>query len=53
MYWHQALLLAVGYLLGGKLGARVLEWVRPKLLAWGIVAFGVGLSGYYFVRFYG
>lgn len=53
VYWHEALLLAVGYLLGGKLGARVLEWIRPKLLAWGIVAFGVGLSGYYFMRFYG
>lgn len=53
VYWHEALLLALGYLIGGKLGARVLEWIRPKLLAWGIVAFGVGLSGYYFMRFYG
>lgn len=53
VYWHEALLLALGYLLGGKLGARVLVWIKPKLLAWGIVVFGIGLSGYYFVRFYG
>ncbi len=52
VYWHEALLLALGYLLGGKLGARVLEWIKPRLLAWGIVAFGMALSGYYFIRFY-
>ncbi|ART79804.1 sulfite exporter TauE/SafE family protein [Oceanisphaera avium] len=52
VYWQGGLVLALGYLLGGKLGAQVLTWVNPKLLAWGIVAFGIGLSGYYFFRFY-
>lgn len=53
VYWQGGLLLAVGYLVGGKLGARLLVWIKPRLLAWGIVAFGIGLSGYYFLRFYG
>lgn len=52
VYWPACLVLALGYLVGGKLGARVLVWIRPQLLAWSIVAFGIGLSGYYFVRFY-
>ena len=52
VYWEGGLLLAVGYLVGGKVGARLLAWINPKLLAWGIVTFGLGLSGYYFIRFY-
>ncbi|WP_417616344.1 sulfite exporter TauE/SafE family protein [Oceanisphaera sp.] len=52
VYWQGGLLLAVGYLAGGKLGARLLAWINPKLLAWSIVTFGLGLSGYYFIRFY-
>lgn len=53
VYWQGGLMLAVGYLIGGQLGAKLLKWIRPKLLAWSIVTFGIGLSGYYFLRFYG
>lgn len=53
VYWQGGVVLALGYLIGGKLGAKLLTWVNPKLLAWTIVTFGIGLSGYYFVRFYG
>ncbi|WP_445400266.1 sulfite exporter TauE/SafE family protein [Zobellella sp. An-6] len=53
VHWRACLLLALGYLMGGKLGARLLVCLRPRLLAWAIVGFGIGLSGYYFVRFYG
>lgn len=51
--WHSCLLLALGYLVGGRCGGSLLTWVRPGLLAWFIVLFGMGLSGYYFMRFYG
>ncbi|WP_375055591.1 sulfite exporter TauE/SafE family protein [Zobellella sp. DQSA1] len=52
VHWRACLVLALGYLVGGKLGARLLVWIKPRLLAWTIVLFGIGLSGYYFVRFY-
>lgn len=53
VYWQAGVILALGYLMGGKLGAKILTRIQPRLLAWGIVVFGIGLSGYYFVRFYG
>lgn len=52
VYWQGGLALAAGYLIGGQLGAQIIKWIRPKVLAWAIVLFGMGLSGYYFVRFY-
>ncbi|MFD1007055.1 MULTISPECIES: sulfite exporter TauE/SafE family protein [Oceanisphaera] len=52
VYWQGGVVLALGYLIGGKLGAKLLTRINPKLLAWSIVTFGMVLSGYYFVRFY-
>lgn len=52
VYWQGAMVLAVGYLVGGRLGVKLLQWLNPRLLAWAIVVFGIGLSGYYFARFY-
>lgn len=48
--WDAALVMAVGALLGGVLGGRFARWLNPQLLRWIIVAIGVGIAGYYFVK---
>ncbi|MGO2090210.1 MAG: sulfite exporter TauE/SafE family protein [Oceanisphaera sp.] len=52
VYWQGGVVLALGYLVGGKVGAKVITKINPQLLAWLIVIFGVVLSGFYFAKFY-
>lgn len=48
--WDAAAVMAVGALLGGVLGGRFARWLDPQLLRWLVVAIGVAISVYYFLR---
>jgi uncharacterized membrane protein YfcA len=48
VFWYYAPLMTVAAMLGGYLGARVARRVRPNIMRWVIIAFGLGLTVYYF-----
>jgi len=48
--WSAAVVMAIGALVGGALGGRVADRVRPSVLRWIVVVFGVAISILYFVQ---
>lgn len=50
--WRFVPIMAASSIAGGYLGARLARRVEPRLVRWFIVAVGLGLSGYYFYRYY-
>ena len=50
--WLPALLMIVGAVLGGYLGAAIARTIDPKVVRIFVIVVGVGLSGYLFVRRY-
>lgn len=50
--WRETLVMMIGALPGGYLGARLAQRLDPVKLRWFIIAIGVALTAYYFVRVY-
>ena len=50
VYWSYALVMAVGAILGGYLGAHVARRVRPQFVRWFIIAVGLGLAAIFFYK---
>ncbi|MBV9121430.1 MAG: sulfite exporter TauE/SafE family protein, partial [Chloroflexi bacterium] len=50
VYWPEALLMLVAAVLGGYIGARVVRKVSPEVLRWLVIAIGIGMSAYFFVK---
>lgn len=48
--WRYVPVMAAAAIVGGYLGARLARHVQPRLVRWFIIAVGLGLAGYYFVR---
>jgi uncharacterized membrane protein YfcA len=48
--WHPALIMAISAIVGGYLGARIARKVDQRIMRWLIVALGLALSAYYFVK---
>jgi len=50
VHWGYALVMAVGAILGGYLGARVARQIRPRVVRWFIIAVGLGLAAIFFYK---
>jgi uncharacterized protein len=50
--WRETLVMMAGALPGGYLGARWAQRLDPVKLRWFIIAIGVALTAYYFVKVY-
>ena len=48
--WSAALVMAVGALIGGVLGGKLAERIKPATLRWTVVVIGVVISIIYFIR---
>jgi hypothetical protein len=48
--WPQALIMAVGAILGGYLGAAIARKLNPRLVRTGVIVVGFALSFYLFIR---
>ena len=48
--WSAAVVMAIGALVGGAIGGLVADWVRPSVLRWIVVLFGIAISIVYFVQ---
>jgi uncharacterized membrane protein YfcA len=48
--WPLAMLMALGAIVGGSLGARSAKHVSPRLVHYVVVAIGLLVSGWFFVR---
>jgi uncharacterized membrane protein YfcA len=42
--YRAAVIMAIGAILGGALGASAARRVKPVIVRWGVVAIGLGLS---------
>jgi len=52
VYWQQALVMICGAALGGYFGARYSLRLPQKQVRWAVIAVGVGMTAYFFVRAY-
>jgi uncharacterized membrane protein YfcA len=50
VHWPYALVMAVGAILGGYLGARIARRIRPRIVRWFIIAVGLGLAAFFFYK---
>ena len=50
VFWGQCLVMMAGALSGGWFGAQYAQKADPKKVRWFIIALGLGLSAYFFVR---
>jgi uncharacterized membrane protein YfcA len=50
VHWSYALVMAVGAILGGYLGARIARRIRPGIVRWLIIAVGLGLAAFFFYK---
>jgi uncharacterized membrane protein YfcA len=48
--WGDALVMAVGALIGGAIAGRFAGKINPVILRWIVVAIGLLVSIYYFVK---
>jgi uncharacterized protein len=48
--WPYAILMSAGTLLGGYWGVYYVRKVDPKLVRWFVIAVGLGMTAYFFVR---
>jgi uncharacterized protein len=48
--WPHAILMSVGTILGGYWGVYYVHKVDPKLVRWFIIAVGIGMTLYFFVK---
>jgi uncharacterized protein len=48
--WPAAIVMAIGALIGGALGGRLAGRIRPSVLRGIVVAIGVSVATYYFIR---
>jgi len=50
VFWGQCLLMMAGALSGGWFGAQYAQKADPRKVRWFIIALGLGLSAYFFVK---
>jgi uncharacterized protein len=50
IFWPQALLMIVASLIGGCAGAHYAQKTNPQHVRWIVVAVGVSMSAYFFIR---
>jgi len=50
VFWGQCLVMMAGALSGGWFGAQYAQKADPKKVRWFIIALGLGLSAYFFVK---
>lgn len=50
VFWAQCLLMMAGALSGGWFGAQYAQKADPRKVRWFIIALGLGLSAYFFVK---
>jgi len=50
VFWGQCLVMMAGALSGGWFGAQYAQKADPKKVRWFIIALGLGLSAYFFIR---
>jgi uncharacterized membrane protein YfcA len=50
IFWPQALVMVVGAIVGGYGGASVARRVDPRVVRWFVIAVGLAMSVYFFVR---
>lgn len=50
VFWGQCLVMMAGALTGGWFGAQYAQKADPKKVRWFIIALGLGLSAYFFVK---
>jgi uncharacterized membrane protein YfcA len=48
--WRLGMAMAAGALLGGFIAARLSQKVEPERLRWMIVAYGLGMGGWFLLR---
>ncbi len=48
--WPYAILMSAGTLLGGYWGVYYVRKVDPKLVRWFVIAVGLGMTAYFFIR---
>jgi hypothetical protein len=48
--WSATVAMAIGALVGGAIGGSVADRVRPSMLRWVVVVFGVAISIVYFIQ---
>jgi uncharacterized protein len=51
IFWPQALLMIVASLIGGYAGAHYAQKMNPQHVRWIVVAVGVAMSTYFFIRY--
>ena len=50
VFWGQCVMMMAGALLGGWFGAQYAQKADPRKVRWFIIALGLGLSAYFFVK---
>ncbi len=51
IFWPQALLMIAGSLIGGYAGAHYAQKMNQQHVRWIVVAVGLSMSGYFFIRY--
>jgi len=51
IFWPQALLMIAGSLTGGYAGAHYAQKMNQKHVRWIVVAVGISMSAYFFIRY--
>jgi len=50
VFWGQCLVMMAGALSGGWFGAQYAQKADPRKVRWFIIALGLGLSAYFFIK---